>query len=46
MESRLLQLNQLASTLPPPQPVVSSIQYFSQVGVHPQYTNATNPALQ
>ena len=45
MESRILQLEQLASTLPPPQPFVDSHQGVSQVGVHLQYTNATNPAL-
>ena len=46
VESRLLQLEQLASTLPPPQPIVASHQGVSQVGVQPQYTNANNPALQ
>ena len=46
MESRILQLEQLASTLPPPQPFVASHQGVSQVGVQPQYTNATNPDLQ
>ena len=44
-ELRLLQLENLASTLPPPQPVAALLQYVSQVGVQPQYTNATNPAL-
>ena len=46
VESRLLQLKQLASTIPPPQPIVTSHKGVSQVGVHSQYTNATNPALQ
>ena len=46
MELRLLQLEQLASTLPPPQHIVASHQDVSQVGVQPQYTNSTNPALQ
>ena len=46
VESQLLQLEQLASTLPPPQPIVAPHQGVSQVGVQPQYTNATNPALQ
>ena len=46
VESRLLQLEQIASTTPPPQPVVASLQVVSQVGVQPQYTNDTNPALQ
>ena len=46
MELRLLQLEQLASTLPPPQPIVASHQGVSQLCVQPQYTNATNPALQ
>ena len=46
VELCLLQLEQLASTLPPPQPAVASLQGVSQVGVHPQYTNANNPALQ
>ena len=42
VESWLLQLEQLASTLPPPQPIVASHQGVSQVGVQPQYTNATS----
>ena len=46
VELRLLQLEQLASTLPPPQPAVASLQGVSQVGVHPQYTNTNNSALQ
>ena len=46
VESRLLQLEQLSSTLPPPQPIVASHQGVSQVGVQPQYTNATNPVIQ
>ena len=46
LETRLLQLEQLASTLPPPQPIVTSHQCVSQAGVHPQYTNATNPDIQ
>ena len=46
VESRLLQLKQLAGTLPPPKPIVASRQGVSQVGVQPQYTNATNTALQ
>ena len=46
MESRLLQLEQLSSTLPPPQPIFASHQGVSQVGVQSQYTNATNPDLQ
>ena len=46
VESRILQLEKLASTLPPPQPVLTSLQGVSQVGVQPQYTNATNSALQ
>ena len=46
VELRLLQLEQLASTLTPPEPIVASNQGVSQVGVQPQYTNATNPALQ
>ena len=46
VESWVLQLEQLTSTLPPPQPVVASLQGVSQVGVQPQYTNATNLALQ
>ena len=46
MESRLLKLEKIASTLPPPQHIVASIQRVSQVGIHPQYTNATNPDLQ
>ena len=46
VESRLLQLEQLASTLPPPQPIVALHQGFYQVGVQPQYTNTTNPSLQ
>ena len=46
VESRILQLEKLSSTLPPPQHVVASLQVVSQVGVRPQYTNATNPALQ
>ena len=41
VELRLLKLEQLASTLSPPQPIVASHQGFSQVGVQPQYTNAT-----
>ena len=40
VELRLLQLEQPASTLPPPQPIVASHQGFYQVGVQPQYTNA------
>ena len=43
---RLIQFKQLASTVPPPQPVVASLQDVSQVGVQPQYTNATNHAIQ
>ena len=43
---RLLKLEQLASTLPPPQPIVASHQGVSQVGVQTQHTNATNTALQ
>ena len=46
VESRLLQLEQLASTLTPPQSIVASHQGVSQVGVQSQYTNSTNPALQ
>ena len=46
VESRLLQLKQLASTLPPSQPIVASHQGVYEVGVQPQYTNADNPALQ
>ena len=46
VESRLLQLEQPASTLPPPQPIVVSHQGVSQVGFQPQYTNATNSSLQ
>ena len=46
VESRLLQLEQLSSTLPPPQPIVDSHQGVYQVGIKPQYINATNPALQ
>ena len=46
VESRLLKLEQLSITLPPPQPIVASHQGVSQVGVQPQYTNATNTALQ
>ena len=46
VESRILQLEQPASTLPPPQPIFASLQGVSQVGVQPQYTNATNIALQ
>ena len=46
VELLLLQLEQLVSTLPPPQTIVASHQGVSQVGVQPQYTNATNPALQ
>ena len=46
VESRLLQLEQLSSTLPQPQLIVASYQGVSQVVVKPQYTNATNPALQ
>ena len=42
----LLQLEQLSSTLPPPQPIVASHQGVSQVGVQPKFTSATNPALQ
>ena len=34
------------STISPPQPIVASHQGVSQVGVQPQYTNATNPDLQ
>ena len=45
-ESRLLQLEKLASTIPPPQTFVASLQGVLQVGVHPQYTNAIDPALQ
>ena len=45
VESRLLQLEHLAITLPPPQPIVASNQGVSKVGAHPQYTNATNPNL-
>ena len=46
MVLRLLQLEQLTNTLPPPQPIVALHQGVSLVGVHPQYTNATNPDLQ
>ena len=46
VESQILQLAKLASTLPPPQPVVASLHGVSKVGVQPQYTNATNTALQ
>ena len=46
MESRLLKLEQLLSTIPPPQPIVASHQGVYQVGVYPQYTNATSPSLQ
>ena len=46
VESQILQLEKLTSNLPPPQPVVASLQGVSQLGVHPQYTNATNPAIQ
>ena len=46
VELRLLQLEQLASTLPPTQSIDASLQVVSQVVVKPQYTNATNPAFQ
>ena len=43
---RLLKLEKLSSTLPPPQPDIASCQGISQVVVRPQYINASNPALQ
>ena len=46
MESRLLQLEQLPSTLSPPKPIIASHQGVSQVGVQTQYTNAINHDLQ
>ena len=46
VELQLLQLEQLNTTLPPPQSIVASHQGVSQVGVQPQYTNATNLAIQ
>ena len=46
VELRLLQLEQLTSTLPPPQPIVASLQGVSKVVVQPQYTNSNNLALQ
>ena len=46
VELLLLQLEQIASTLPPPQTVVASLQGVSKVDVKPQYINATNPDLQ
>ena len=45
VESRLLNLEQLSSTLPPLRPIFASNQGVSQFGVQPQYTNTTNPAL-
>ena len=39
-------MEQLASTITLPQPIVASHQGVSQVGVQPQYTNATNSAPQ
>ena len=46
VESRIIKLERLTSTIPPPQPVVASLQGVSQAGVQPQYTNANNTALQ
>ena len=42
----LIQLEKLAITLPPPQPIVTLHQGISQVIVQPQYTNTINIALQ
>ena len=46
VESRLTQLEKIASTLQPHQNIVTLHQGVSQVGVQTQYTKATNPALQ
>ena len=46
VESWILKLEQLASTLPLTQPVVASLQGVSKFGVQPQYTNSNNPDIQ